>query len=100
MKDTYTPVPYEYREEIEEQLAKQTSGKIFFFDGEGKVNEAIGRITKNIEIPGEGIFIVIDDNEKIRIDKIITIFGKPGPAHSTYDAFGNVCFECTGGYEL
>lgn len=100
MKDSYSPVGYEYREVIAEQIEKGNSGKVFFFNDEGQVDEKEGAILSCKEIQGEGIFIELGNKEQIRIDKIITLFGKPGAAYDRYDALGNVCFECTGGYEL
>jgi hypothetical protein len=100
MEDTYTPVPYEYREQIQEEIRKGSSGKIFFFDSQEKVGEAVGPLTQLVEIPGEGIFAIVNGNDRVRIDKIITVFGKPGAAYDKYEAFGNVCLECTGGYEI
>ncbi len=100
MRDTFTPVAYEYREVIAEQMAKGTSGKVFFFDGDDKVEEAVGSVVACEEINGEGIFIKLDSNARVRIDKIITLFGKPGAAYDRYEALGNVCLNCTGGYPL
>jgi hypothetical protein len=34
---------------------------------------------------------------RIRVDRIITVFGKPGAAFDEYDAYANACLSCTGG---
>lgn len=39
---------------------------------------------------------MLDNNEHIRIDRIITLFGKPGAAYDEYDAFANACLNCAG----
>jgi len=52
------------------------------------------------EIEGSGLYIVMDPEYKIRIDRIITVFGKPGPAYDEYEAYANQCLSCTGGYDL
>lgn len=100
MSSTYSPVAYVYREIIEEEIAKATEGKIFFFDEDGKVDSVEGKIWKMKEEPGKGIHILLESNGVIRIDRIITLFGKPGAAFDEYDSFGNQCLSCTGGYDL
>jgi hypothetical protein len=97
---SYTPVPYECREVIQEQLAKGAVGKIFFFDQKNVVDSVEARLTGLEEVSGAGLFITLDSGMRIRIDRIITLFGKPGAAYDEYDAFANQCLSCTGGYEL
>lgn len=100
MSTSYTPVSYDVREVIEDQIGKRTHGKIFFW-GEGQtVDEQIGRVEKLEEIPGQGMFITLDTGAQIRIDRIITLFGKPGAAYDEYDAFANQCLACTAGVPL
>ncbi|HEY1025902.1 MAG TPA: hypothetical protein VGE26_12100 [Sphingobacteriaceae bacterium] len=50
------------------------------------------------ETPGRGVFIHLDDNSRVRIDRIITLFGKPGAAYDEYDAYANGCLNCAGGH--
>lgn len=97
---TYTPVSYEFRGVIQEQIEKRTHGKIFFWGGHETVDELAGRIAQLAEIAGEGTFIVLDNNERVRIDKIITLFGKPGAAYDEYDSYANQCLSCTAGVPL
>jgi hypothetical protein len=100
METSYTPVQYVHKEVIEEEITKQTSGKIFFFLKDSVVESAEGRIIKMVEIAGEGVFITMDPEVSIRIDRIITVFGKPAAAYEEYDAYANACLSCTGGYDL
>jgi hypothetical protein len=100
MDTSYTPVSYDFREVITEQIAKQTSGKVFFWNAEQVVDEVIGRVIKLEEIPGKGMFIVLDSGAQVRIDRIITLFGKPGAAFDEYDSFANQCLACTAGVPL
>ena len=99
MEASYTPVQWVYREVIEEELAKRTYGKVFFFDEQGAVSSVEGGIVTFEEIAGQGLFIRLDSPALIRVDRIITLFGKPGAAYDVYDSFGNACMDCTGGYE-
>ena len=100
MDNSYTPVPYDFRETIEETISKGSEGKIFFWNGEQKVDELVGRVEKLEEIQGKGMFITLNSGAQIRIDRIITLFGKPGAAFDEYDAFANQCLACTAGVPL
>jgi hypothetical protein len=95
---SYSPVLWDYRELIDEAIKQNRTGKIFFFSEEG-IGESAGRILEMKEIKSEGVFVFLDTEEKIRIDRIITLFGKPGAAYDEYDAYANACMDCMGGYE-
>ena len=99
MEQSYLPVQWVYREVIEEEIAKMTTGTIFYFNTENQVSSANGRVIKMEEINGKGVFIILDSAESIRIDKIITLYGKPGAAYDDYNYFANACLDCMGGYD-
>ncbi|WP_240452744.1 hypothetical protein [Sphingobacterium sp. xlx-130] len=40
----------------------------------------------------------MDNDYRIRIDRIITLFGKIGAAYDEYNQYANSCMDCTGGY--
>jgi hypothetical protein len=96
MDNSYTPVEYSYREIIDEEIAKQTCGKIFHFLEDGTIESSEGTVRRSEEIPGKGLFIHLDNDDMIRIDRIITLFGKPGAAYDEYDAYANACLNCSG----
>jgi hypothetical protein len=100
MATSYTPVQYVFREVIEEEMQKQTFGKVFFFDDNDIVDSTEGKVVKMEEIPHRGIYLKLSPEGQIRIDRIITLFGKPGAAFDEYDAYANQCLSCTGGYNL
>jgi hypothetical protein len=100
METSYVPVQYVFREIIEEEIAKGTRGKIFFFNRDQAVDSIEGRVLKMEETKGEGLFITLDPDARLRIDRIITLFGKPGAAYDEYDSYSNQCLSCTGGYPL
>jgi hypothetical protein len=100
MMGSYTPVQYIFREVIMEEVGKQSEGKIFFFDDNDIVDSTEGKLLKMEEVEKKGIFLYIEPEKRIRIDRIITLFGKPGAAFDEYDAYANQCLSCTGGYEL
>ncbi len=96
---SYLPVAWEYREVIEEEIKKASKGKIFFFNRENQVDEAAGTVVKLAEEKNNGMFVFLDTGIKIRIDRIITLFGKIGAAYHEYDAYANACMDCKGGVE-
>ncbi|MGV3763783.1 hypothetical protein [Parapedobacter sp.] len=96
---SYLPVAWEYREVIEEAIENALTGKIFYFCKEEGVCEAAGRIIELKEIAKAGLFIVLDTAVKIRVDRIITLYGKPGAAYDEYNGYGNACMDCLGGYD-
>lgn len=59
-----------------------------------------GRIVAFEERPDTGIYITLDTGSAIRIDRIITLYGKPGAAFDEYDRFANECLSCTAGVPL
>lgn len=103
VENSYLPVAWEYRETVEEEIKKQTIGKIFFFDDNNQLEQIEGRILDLFEEKGKGVFIrlaggnTLSDSEyTIRLDRIITLFGKVGAAYDEYDAFANACMDCKG----
>ena len=100
MDYSYSPVQYVYREIIEQELAKHTQGKIFYFNDDQLVDSCEGQLVAVVESEGRGMFIILNPEHQIRIDRIITLFGKPGAAYDEYDNFANQCLSCTGGYDL
>ena len=100
MPTSFTPVPYEFREVIAEQIAKEAEGRIFFFDDNNEVDSFDGKAISLIEIPQQGMYLYVFPEKQIRIDRIITLFGKPGAAYDEYDSFANQCLACPGGYPL
>lgn len=95
--DAYTPVDYVYQEVITEELKKDTQGKVFYFDEADAIESCAGRIVALKEIRGKGLFVEMEPPALVRVDRIITLFGKPGAAYDEYDAFANACMDCSGG---
>ena len=56
------------------------------------------KVSLHEEITGHHYYIWFQESHAmIRIDRIITLFGKPGAAYDEYDAFANACMDCSGG---
>ena len=91
---SFTPVAYEFRELIAHHVGDGFEGRIFFFNRTGVFDSVDGRVVALEEIQGAGMFIRLEPFAIVRIDRVITLFGKPGPAYDEYDRLGNRCMEC------
>ena len=93
MTTSYTPIYPDYYEIFSIEQEKDYS-KVFYF-GEGtNVEEAKGKINGLINWGNHGEFLIFDSGDEVRIDRIITVNGKPGPAYDEYDAFALACLNC------
>lgn len=106
-KSSYLPVAWEFKEALKEEIRKSSTGKIFYFDHNDQLEQSEGRILQLAEAKEGGLFIWLDPQKAssatftrtsipIRIDRVITFFGKIGPAYDEYDAFANACMDCKG----
>lgn len=93
MKTNYHPVSPDYYEIFSEEQGKEFS-KIFFFGEDITIEEAKGKINGLINAGSMGEFLVFDSGDEVRIDRIITINGIPGPAYDEYDAYALACLNC------
>jgi hypothetical protein len=56
-KIEYSPVAYEYREVIQDEIEKQKTGKVFFFDEDDAVKDVEGKVVKLAEVKGILFFL-------------------------------------------
>jgi hypothetical protein len=96
---SYLPVSWEFRETIEQVIKERAEGKVFFFDNNAQIAEEKGVVIEMMDEKNKGVYAVLDSGAKIRIDRIITLFGKIGAAYDEYDSYANACMSCLGGYE-
>lgn len=89
----FTPVDFVYREAVEEAILRKQHGRIFYFDDAERLESADGIIVK-MEEESIGWLIELNTNQRIKLHRIITLFGKPGPAYDEYDAYSIRCGEC------
>ncbi len=93
MKTQFSPVnPVFYDIFSEEQ--QKGFGKVFYFGNETELEEAKGIITGLIKKEIFEEYLVFDSGNEVRIDRIITINGIPGPAYDEYDAYALACLNC------
>lgn len=80
-------------ESIEKWIAEKKQGKTHFFDQNGLLNTSEGTLL-SIDKGNDGVFLSIEGDQPVRLDKIITLIGKPGPAYEAYDRYANACLTC------
>ncbi len=95
--ESFQAVECIYRKEIEEELARKTAGDILYLGEGAELCSRSGRIIQVVE-DTEGVFILMEPEARIRIDRIISLFGKPGACFDAYNAFVNACL-IYGGYD-
>ncbi len=93
MKTQFSPVNPDFYDIFSEEQKKE-SDKVFYFGNETEVEEAKGKITGLIKKEAFEEYLVFDSGDEVRIDRIITINGIPGPAYDEYDAFALACLNC------
>ena len=96
--DKYLQVDPDFNQLIESLVQSDETFKVFYFDEQSQVMDARGSSMAVHKHP-DGEFLVIGQNDHVRLDRIITINGKIGPAYEQYDAYANACFSCQAGYD-
>lgn len=93
MKTDFTFVDPVYDEVFAEAQHKKPSRAIYF--GEGvDLEEAVGTITGVETNELREQFLCFEDGTAVRIDRIISINGIPGPAFEEYDRYATACMQC------
>lgn len=98
--EEYLPVPWEFRETLQWAQEIRKEGSIYYFDFKDRIEAATGIIKSIMEEKGNGEFLITSDGDKVRLDRIVTLYGKPGPSFDKYDGYANACLDCSGGYDL
>lgn len=92
--DPFMPIDPDYTEIIEEYISLKKRGKINFFNEQGKVDSTSEGFALELLNRPDGVLLAMTEGEMIRVDKIITLMGRPGPAYDEYDRYANVCLTC------
>lgn len=94
MKTTdFTPVYPHYYDIFAESRDKESSRVIYFGDGT-TLEEVFGKITGIEKNEENEEHMTFDNGKEVRIDRIISINGKPGPAFDEYNNLGMACLDC------
>ena len=94
MKTNYTPVNPGYFDIMEKEIAKNKLSKVFFFEAQNVLEEEKAGLEEIISVNNFEKFLLMENGKRIRIDRIITINGIPGPAYDEYDRYALACLDC------
>jgi hypothetical protein len=94
----YLPVDPDFYEIIAEQAKNKKELNVFFFLPDSSLGQEKGGFN-GIYKSEKGEYLELKEEKRIRLDRIITISGKPGPAFDEYDSYANACLSCQAGYE-
>jgi transcriptional antiterminator Rof (Rho-off) len=87
----YVPVSCEFYDEVAVFATEQKTGKIHYFKSlEEKVLASAEGPVSDI-VTEHKVEYLTTRRDKIRLDRVVSIFGRPGPAFEIYQSFGNSC---------
>lgn len=95
---SYMPVVPDFYEIVESIFKENKIFKVFYFDPKLEIQESKGIFTGLVKSK-DGEYLGIENSNNVRLDRIITVNGKPGPAFDEYDAYANACLSCQAGYD-
>ena len=99
MNTRYVPVDPDYYEMIEKEKAEKETAVVHYFKSEKSLGEEKGKIKGVKKNHNNEDFLLLENGKGIRIDRIIVLNGKPGPAYDEYDAYALACLDCMGGMD-
>jgi hypothetical protein len=96
--DSYLPVDPDYYDIINNLAESNPMFRVIYFLPDQKLGEVIGGFSR-IDKKDDGDYMILKDQNPVRIDRIITFSGKPGPAYDEYNAYADACLSCRAGYD-
>jgi hypothetical protein len=99
MYDNYSPVDPDFYDAIENVKEIGAPVLVHYFSQENQLNDARGTIKGVVRNAEHEEFLVLDSCDNVRLDRIITLNGRPGPAFDEYDSYSLACLDCNGGMD-
>ena len=93
MTDKYMPVSYDFHHELLSMATQKEAIKIHVFNAEGTLDSFSGTV-KDVYTQNGEEFLLIGNNDPVRLDKIIVYNGKPGPDYDRLERMDLDCHEC------
>ncbi len=91
MNSSYTPVDPDFYDVLQELYNLPL--RIHFFNTQNHWDSCDGKANGVMEEEG-GEYLSLSESCRVRLDRIITIGGRPGPAYDEFHALGNACLDC------
>ncbi len=98
MQPLYLPIDPDFYELFEKEKENDSTKVVYFGEGTN-LEEVNSKIDKIANKSGNAHFMIFQNGNEVRVDRIIVYNGKPGPAFDEYQAFANECLSCKAGYE-
>ena len=98
MQPLYLPIDPDFYELFEKEKENDSTKVVYFGEGTN-LEEINSKIDKIENRNGNAYFMIFQNGNEVRVDRIIVYNGKPGPAFDEYQAFANECLSCKAGYE-
>ncbi len=97
--DKYQAVDPDFTDIVKKICKTKSTVKTFYFDLNKKVEVTEGTCLEIIKNETGEFLSYMDDNVPVRLDRIIAIKGKPGPAYHDYEQIANDAHTCLTGNE-
>lgn len=99
MKTSYLPIDPEYFELFDKEISKGNVRILYFsLENYPELEESSGKVTKTDKDNNNEYFIFFENNDRVRVDRIVVFNGIPGPAYDEYDAYALAPLTCKAGY--
>jgi hypothetical protein len=98
MQPLYLPIDPDFFDLFEKEMKKDSVRVVYFGKGT-ELEELKGKVETIIKKNGNEYFMKFQNDEEVRVDRIIVYNGRPGPAFDEYDAYALECLSCKAGYE-
>ncbi len=99
MYKEYSPIDPDYYEIIEKEISKKGISVVNYFGSDNEIEDAKGNLKEVLFIKHYESFLVFETGEQVRLDRLITLNGIPGPAYDEYDGYALACLDCSAGME-
>ena len=99
MYKEYSPIDPDFYDILEKEISKKSISVVNYFGPDKEIEDVKGNLKEVFFIKHYESFLVFETDERVRLDRLITINGIPGPAYDEYDSYALACLECSAGME-
>jgi hypothetical protein len=100
MNEAYLPVDPDFFEIIEHEKQRKDQAVVHYFGPDKELRDEKGSIRDIITVNKREDYLRFENGVQVRLDRIIVINGRPGPAFEEYDSYALACLDCSGGMDL
>ena len=97
VKGAYMPVDCHFYDQLTDLSVMRQPVKINYFVAEEQLDDVEAPI-RDIIKEGKSEIALVGDH-RVRLDQIVTLNGRPGPAYGLYESYSDACMSCNLGYD-